>query len=112
MCFTMSIQPALTPLPRWAWLALLPALLLLSGCEMLGLETPGMATQRQAAEARAVGAACRHAVRSIEDCFAANPRMSRAAIFEGWREMDQHMRDNDIEGMPPPPPPQIGRAHV
>jgi len=84
-------------------LATLPALLLLSGCEMLGLETPGMVTQRQAAEARAVGAACRHAVRSIEDCFASNPRMSRAEIFEGWREMDQHMRDNDIPGMPQQP---------
>jgi len=101
----MSIHPAISLLSRWRWLALLPALLLLSGCEMLGLETPGMATQRQAAEARAVGAACRHAVRSIEDCFAANPRMSRAEIFEGWREMDQHMRDNDIPGMPQQPAP-------
>jgi len=104
---TMSIHPAISLLPRWRWLALLPAFFLLSGCEMLGLETPGMATQRQAAEARAVGAACRHAVRSIEDCFASNPRMSRAGIFEGWREMDQHMRDNEIPGMPqqPAPPP-------
>lgn len=72
---------------------------------MLGLETPGMVTQRQAAEARAVGAACRHAVRSIEDCFASNPRLSRAEMFEGWREMDQHMRDNDIQGMPQQPAP-------
>ena len=100
---TMSIHPATLPLRRWGWLAALSSLLLLSGCEMLGLETPGMATQRQAAEARAVGAACRHAVRSIEDCFASNPRMSRAEIFEGWREMDQHMRDNDIPGMPQQP---------
>ena len=101
----MPSRPASLPLSRWWLLATLPALLLLSGCEMLGLETPGMATQRQAAEARAVGAACRHAVRSIEDCFASNPRMSRAEMFEGWREMDQHMRDNDIQGMPQQPAP-------
>jgi len=100
---TMSIHPAISPLRRWGLLAILSSLLLLSGCEMLGLETPGMVAQRQAAEARAVGAACRHAVRSIEDCFATNPRMSRAEIFEGWREMDQHMRDNDIPGMPQQP---------
>jgi len=91
---------------RW-WLLALPALFALSGCDMLGLETPGMAAQRQAQEAHAVGAACRHAVRSIEDCFAANPRMSRAAIFEGWREMDQHMRDNEIPGMPQQPVPAV-----
>jgi len=102
----MSIHPAISPLRRWGLLAILSSLLLLSGCEMLGLETPGMAAQRQAAEARAVGAACRHAVRSIEDCFATNPRMSRAEIFEGWREMDQHMRDNDIPGMPQQPAPK------
>jgi len=91
---------------RW-WLLALPALFALSGCDMLGLETPGMAVQRQAQEAHAVGAACRHAVRSIEDCFTANPRMSRAAIFEGWREMDQHMRDNEIPGMPQQPVPAV-----
>jgi len=105
MSLTMPSRTASLPLPRWWLLAALPAFLLLSGCDMLGLETPGMATQRQAAEARAVGAACRHAVRSIEDCFASNPRLSRAEIFEGWREMDQHMRDNDIQGMPHQPAP-------
>jgi len=99
----MPSRTASLPLPRWWLLAALPAFLLLSGCDMLGLETPGMVTQRQAAEARAVGAACRHAVRSIEDCFASNPRLSRAEMFEGWREMDQHMRDNDIQGMPQQP---------
>ncbi|WP_197538502.1 hypothetical protein [Serpentinimonas raichei] len=101
----MPSRTASLPLPRWWLLAALPAFLLLSGCDMLGLETPGMVTQRQAAEARAVGAACRHAVRSIEDCFASNPRLSRAEMFEGWREMDQHMRDNDIQGMPQQPAP-------
>ncbi|BAO81259.1 uncharacterized protein conserved in bacteria [Serpentinimonas raichei] len=105
MCLTMPSRTASLPLPRWWLLAALPAFLLLSGCDMLGLETPGMVTQRQAAEARAVGAACRHAVRSIEDCFASNPRLSRAEMFEGWREMDQHMRDNDIQGMPQQPAP-------
>ncbi|MCD8515274.1 MAG: hypothetical protein LRY31_04395 [Burkholderiaceae bacterium] len=90
---------------RLGWLSLAGATaVLLSGCDMLGVETPGMANARKAAEARAIGAACRHAVRSIEDCHASNPRISRASIFEGWREMDEYMRENEVEGMPATPP--------
>lgn len=94
---------------RLGWLSLAGATaVLLSGCDMLGVETPGMSNARKAAEARAIGAACRHAVRSIEDCHASHPRISRASIFEGWREMDEYMRENEVEGMPamprtPPP---------
>ena len=83
----------------------LPLAVALSACDMLGIETPGMANAKKEAEGRAIGAACRHAVRSLEDCYGANPRVSKAAIFEGWREMDAYMRDNEIEGMPAPPPP-------
>ena len=83
----------------------LPLAVALSACDMLGIETPGMANAKKEAEGRAIGAACRHAVRSLEDCYGANPRISKAAIFEGWREMDAYMRDNEIEGMPAPPPP-------
>lgn len=90
---------------RAGWLPLaLVATVLLSGCDVLGIETPGMANAKQEAEGRAIGAACRHAVRSIEDCHASNPRISRSAIFNGWREMDEYMRENEVEGMPAAPP--------
>lgn len=56
---------------------------------------------RKEADARAVGGACRHGLRSIEDCYALNEKASRAAIFAGWKDMDQYMRDNKIEGVAP-----------
>ncbi len=77
----------------------------LSGCDALGLETPGKVAERKEAEGRAIGSACRHAVRSIEDCYATNPKASKAAIFAGWREMDEYMRENEIPGQPASPPP-------
>lgn len=85
----------------WLPLALLAGVLL-SGCDALGIETPGMANAKKEAEGRAIGAACRHAVRSIEDCHTSNPRVSRSAIFDGWREMDEYMRENEVEGMQAP----------
>ena len=51
-------------------------------------------------EAKAIGGACRYAVRGIEDCYANNPKTSKGAIFEVWKDMDGYMRDNKIEGIP------------
>ena len=51
-------------------------------------------------EAKAIGGACRHALRGPEDCYALNPKASKSAIFAGWKEMDQYMRENKIEGSP------------
>jgi hypothetical protein len=58
-----------------------------------------LAAKREA-EGKAVGGACRHAARSIEDCYAQNRRADKAAIFAGWREMNDYMRENDIQAMP------------
>lgn len=84
-----------------------PALILLTlasawlaGCDALGIETATQVNARKEAEGRAIGSACRHAVRSIESCFQTNPRAGKAAVFAGWREMDQYMRDNSVVGMP------------
>lgn len=72
----------------------------LAGCDALGIETATQVNARKEAEGRAIGSACRHAVRSIESCFQSNPRAGKAAVFAGWREMDQYMRDNNVVGMP------------
>ncbi len=79
----------------------LSTLLLLGGCvDQINklLEDP-KAVQREA-DARAIGAACRFGVRSIEDCYALNEKASKSAIFAGWKDMDQYMRDNKVEGIP------------
>ena len=82
---------------------LLGAASLLAGCDALGIESAVDVAAKKEAEGKAIGSACRHAVRSIEDCFGAYPRAGKAAVFAGWREMDQYMRDNAVVGMPAEP---------
>ena len=79
----------------------LPVLGALSACEQLGIDDPVKVAAAKEAEAKAVGSACRHAMRAIEDCYTLNPRAQKAAVFAGWREMDEYMRDNKLEGVPP-----------
>lgn len=73
----------------------------LAGCDQLGIETPQKAAERQLADAKAVGSACRHALRAIEDCYTLNPKADKASVFAGWREMDEYMRENKLEGIAP-----------
>ena len=62
------------------------------------------------AEAQAVGGACRHAMRGLEDCFTLNPKAPKAAVYAGWKEMDAYMRENKIEGVPSVLTPSLGAA--
>jgi hypothetical protein len=75
--------------------------LLLAGCEQLGIEDPVKAAAAKEAEAKAIGSACRHAVRAIEDCYVLNPKAQKAAVYAGWREMDEYMRENNLQGIAP-----------
>jgi len=76
---------------------------LLAGCDQLstipGLGPDPRIAQREE-EAKAIGGACRHALRGLEDCYTLNPKANKAAVFTGWKDMDQYMRDNKIEGTP------------
>jgi len=74
---------------------------LLAGCDMLGIESASAVAARKEAEGKAVGGACRHAGRAIEDCYAQNKRADKAAVFAGWREMNDYMRENKIDAVPP-----------
>lgn len=74
---------------------------LFSGCEMLGIESAEKVAALKEAEGKAIGSACRHANRAIEDCYALNPRALKAAAFAGWREMDEYMRENKLEAVAP-----------
>ena len=79
---------------------LLAALLVLAGCDQLGIESPAVVAAKREAEGKAVGAGCRHAARSVEVCYELNKRIDKAAIFAGWREMNDYMRENKIEAQP------------
>jgi hypothetical protein len=58
---------------------------LLSGCDQLGIESGSVAAERKEADGKAIGSACRHAMRAIEDCYVLNPKAQKAAVFAGWR---------------------------
>jgi len=84
--------------------------LALAGCDLLGIETLSQVQARQADEGRAIGSACRHAGRAIEDCYALNKRADKAAMFAGWREMNDYMTENKIPTVMPaiaPPGAQV-----
>jgi hypothetical protein len=74
---------------------------LLAGCEMLGIESPEKLAAARDAEGRAVGGACRHAGRAIEDCFVMNRKADKAAVFAGWRDMNDYMRENNMQAVGP-----------
>ncbi|EHR73091.1 hypothetical protein BurJ1DRAFT_4292 [Burkholderiales bacterium JOSHI_001] len=95
------------PLP----LLLLACAALLAGCDQLGIESPEAANVRREAEGKAVGGACRHAGRAIEDCYVLNKKADKAAVFAGWRDMNDYMRENKIDAVKPElPPPALAAA--
>lgn len=86
-------------MPMTARPFLLACALLLTGCDLEKLLEDPKAAQRES-DAKAIGGACRFGLRSIEDCYALNEKASKTAVFAGWKDMDQYMRDNKVEGIP------------
>lgn len=81
--------------------ALLCALLGTTGCNLFGGESADAVAARREADGKAVGGACRHAGRAIEDCYTLNRRADKAAVYAGWREMNDYMRENKLEPVAP-----------
>lgn len=85
---------------------LLPLVLLasLSACDqvaaLLELPDPNKEAAMQEAEGKAIGGACRQTGRSVEDCYALNPKAPKAAVFAGWREMNDYMIENNLQTVP------------
>ena len=85
-------------------------LVTLMGCDMLGVESASSMAARREAEGKAIGGACRHAGRALEDCYAMNRKADKAAVFAGWREMNDYMRENKVETVSPQVVPPTGLA--
>jgi hypothetical protein len=89
------------------------AIVALTGCDQvagkLGIENPAVKEAKTDAEGKAVGSACRHSGRAIEDCYAIYSWLPKSSVYAGWREMDEYMRENKLETivpqLPPPEPP-------
>ena len=84
---------------RRAWITLAFPLVL-AGCDMLGIESASEQSARREAEGKAIGGACRYSGRTIEECYAQNKKSDKAAVFSGWREMNDYMRENKMETPP------------
>ncbi len=106
----MSIAPhapvLLPRLPALRTLAL-AGVLGLCACDsvqqQLGIESQTSKTAQ--ADGKAVGGACRQSGRAIEDCYSIYSWLPRAAVYDGWREMDGYMRENKLETVEPQLPP-------
>jgi len=85
--------------------AIVLATTLLAGCDMiagqLGIESPEKIAAAREADGKAIGGACRHAGRAIEDCYMMNKKADKASVFAGWRDMNDYMRENKIEPVAP-----------
>ena len=82
-------------------LRLFPALAIvfsLSACDQVNT-----LLNKQQANGKAIGAACRESGRGLEDCYKRNGRIAKADIFSGWREMNEYMISKKMEVVPPPP---------
>ena len=84
-----------------AFVLAFPATVFLGGCDLLGIESPEKIAASREADGKAIGSACRHAGRAIEDCFAIYKKADRSAVFAGWRDMNDYMRENKIEPVAP-----------
>ena len=71
--------------------------------QQLGIESQAAKTAQ--ADGKAVGGACRQSGRAIEDCYSIYSWLPRAAVYDGWREMDGYMRENKLETVEPQLPP-------
>ncbi len=87
---------------------------LLAGCDVvggaLGIESPEKVAAAREADGKAIGGACRHAGRAIEDCYALNKKAEKASVFAGWRDMNDYMRENKIEPVAPQVVTQVAGA--
>ena len=76
------------------------SILLLTACDKIPGLGPDPRVAQPEEEAKAIGRACRHALRGLEDCYTLNPKAPKALVFAGWKDMDAYMRDNNIQGTP------------
>ena len=90
-----------TVMPTLRLSSYLVLVVLISGCDALGLPNPAKQAEQAEADAKAVGASCRHSGRALEDCFTLYPNQARAAVYAGWKEMHDYMAAGNIAVVPP-----------
>lgn len=84
---------------KLSWIVLGAALL--PGCDQLSERAGFPDPAKQEAEGKAVGGACRHAGRGLEDCYRLNKYASKPAIYAGWKDMNEYMVKNNMQSVKP-----------
>lgn len=82
-----------------------PVSVILSLAVFLGLSACDQVNEqlnKQKDNGKAIGAACRHSGRALEDCYRRNAKIPKADIYAGWREMNEYMQAKRIDIVPPP----------
>lgn len=82
-------------------ISLIALIATLSACDLLGIPDPAKEAAHKDSEGKAIGGACRHAGRALEDCFALNPTAPKDSIFAGWKDMNDYMAQNKIDVVKP-----------
>ncbi|MFL9925483.1 hypothetical protein PQR62_14485 [Herbaspirillum lusitanum] len=78
----------------------------LSACDYISsFSKPKQTPEEARAEGIALGAGCRQAGQTLEDCYQRNPDALKAGIFAGWKDMHEYMAAKNIQTVTPPPPP-------
>lgn len=90
----------------WPLSMLVACVLLLPGCDQLSERAGFPDPVRLEAEGKAIGGACRHAGRGLEDCYRLNKDASKPAIYAGWKEMNEYMVKNNMQSVTPTIPPE------
>lgn len=77
----------------------------LSACDYISsFSKPKQTPEEAKAEGIALGAGCRQAGQSLEDCYQRNPDALKAGIFAGWKDMHEYMAAKGIQTVAPPAP--------
>lgn len=69
----------------------------LAGCDYVGGLFAPKSQEEQRDEGIALGAGCRQAGQTLEDCYLRNPKSLKAGIYAGWKEMHEYMAAMNIE---------------
>ncbi len=69
----------------------------LSGCDYVSKLMAPKSPEEQRDEGIALGAGCRQAGQTLEDCYVRNPKSLKAGIYTGWKEMHEYMAAMHIE---------------
>jgi hypothetical protein len=69
----------------------------LAGCDYVNTMFAPKSQEEQREEGMALGAGCRQAGQTLEDCYTRNPDSLKSGIYAGWKEMHEYMAAMNID---------------